>query len=326
MQRSAPCMREYARNHVGAVHPPKVAILLSTFNGAEFLAAQLHSIGAQSHDNWHIHASDDGSSDRTRELLLDYQRQLGTWRLTLYSGPRQGPAANFLSLLRRTDIAADYFAYCDQDDIWEPHKLEKSLEWSRRYSREYPTLYCSRTRLVDRQGMPIGTSPLFAKPASFANALVQSLAGGNTMLFNGRTRELLARVDARQPVVAHDWLTYMVVSGCAGTVYYDPEPLVLYRQHGGNMVGSNSNLKDRWLRIRKMLAGTFRQWNEANLRLLRPLRPLLSTRNQRILDQFDNARGARLPVRLLALRRAGVYRQTLLGNLGLLVAALLNKI
>lgn len=303
----------------------RVAILLTTFNGEKYLREQLDSISRQTHRNWKLYVSDDGSTDATLDILTQFQREHGAERVHLLQGPRKGFAQNFLSLIRNPEILADYFAFCDQDDVWFPDKLERSLAQIPQVEHG-PALYCSRTRLIDEHGGQIGYSPLFDRPPSFCNALVQSLAGANTMLLNPNARALLAQIPLEAPVVSHDWLCYLIVSGCGGQVRYDPVPTLDYRQHGGNLIGSNSGVRDRLQRVQKMLAGTFRDWNRQNLLALRYCANQFELHNQTVLDQFESARDAGLLHRLYLLRRAGVYRQTGIGNIGLLLAASIRRI
>lgn len=315
LERSAPARQE----------SPKVAILLSTHNGARYLAQQLDSIISQSYPHWQLAVSDDGSCDGTLDILLEYQRRLGHERLTIQPGPCLGFYANFLSLVLDGTIAADAYAYCDQDDLWHPDRLERGLEWLAGVPPGLPALYCGRTRLVDERGQYLGQSPLFDRPPTFINALVQSLAGGNTMLFNHAARSLL--IGAGQlPIVSHDWWTYMLVSGAGGQVYYDKTPSIDYRQHGGNLIGANSSLGDRLYRLRRMFAGHFKQWNDINIESLRCCQHLLTEQHREVLLMFAMARKKSLLSRCRGVLSSGVYRQTLLGNLGLVAAILLGKI
>ncbi|WP_374442915.1 glycosyltransferase family 2 protein [Pseudomonas panipatensis] len=307
-------------------HSDQVAILLSTYNGAAFLAEQLDSLIAQTHPHWTIYASDDGSSDATLEILADYQKRLGADRLIIVDGPRRGFAANFLSLLAREEVQGAYFAFCDQDDFWKPERLATGIDWIRTIPQERPALFCSRTELIDAQGNTIGFSPLFRKPACFENALVQSIAGGNTMLFNRAARDLLRQTRDASHVVSHDWWAYILVTGCGGEVNCAPTPTIGYRQHGNNIVGSNSSLGDRLVRVRKMFQGTFHAWTDDNLRALSAFRDRLSPENQATLKLFEQGRKAGLLARLILIRQSGVHRQTLPGTLGLAAAAILQRI
>lgn len=275
-----------------------VAILLCTYNGAKFLREQLDSIIMQSHKNWAIYASDDGSSDETLQILNDYQMKLGKDRLTIFQGPQNGFAKNFLSLIRNPSISADYFAFSDQDDIWFENKLESSISHLAPLPTQSPSLYCSRTLLVNSKKEVIGHSPLFKRPTSFQNALVQSIAGANTMLINDAARKLITQLSADTKIIAHDWLAYLIVSGSGGKVIYDPLPSLNYRQHESNLIGANTDLTTQLARIRKMLSGRFCDWNDANIIALNSIKENLTQENQNRLECFDQARKSNLTYRL----------------------------
>jgi glycosyltransferase involved in cell wall biosynthesis len=305
---------------------PKVAILLCTFNGRHHLEEQLDSFDAQLHDNWKVWASDDGSHDDTLSILEAYQKRWPDGQLSISFGPTKGFTANFLSLACNSSIESDFYAYSDQDDIWEPMKLTCAVEWLNTIQADIPALYCSRTLLVDASNNEIGLSPLFKKQPGFANALIQNIGGGNTMVFNNSARKLLQEAGCNLPVTSHDWWTYMLITGCGGEVFYDSCPTVRYRQHKSNLVGSNTTWLSRIKRIQKLWNGRFRQWNDVNIQGLRNMYMMLTPEAQKVLDSFDLGRESSLISRIILLKRSGIYRQTLLGNLGLVAAALFKKL
>lgn len=303
-----------------------VAILLCTYNGAEFLAEQLDSIERQTHRDWVVYASDDGSSDATLDILRSYQGRFGSERLVILQGPCRGFSSNFMSLVRNSSVRADFYAFCDQDDVWYSDKLERGLIRLRASSREFPALYCSRTRIVDGEGFVLGLSPLFSKRPSFANALVQSLAGANTMILNDHARALLGRTPEDAHVVSHDWLAYLMVSGVGGDVFYDSEPGLDYRQHGRNLIGANGSVLARVRRMGMMLSGRFRKWSACNIYALSSVESDLTAQNREALRCFESARQVGLLRRLYLLKLSGVYRQTALGNFGLVFAACIGGV
>lgn len=304
----------------------KVAVLLCTMHGQEFLDEQLASIEQQSHPDWVLYASDDGSLDDTHVILERFLARAGNEKVSIHSGPAQGYAKNFLFLTCGAGKCADYYAYADQDDIWESDKLSRAVGWLESVPADTPALYCSRTRLINRDGHPIGLSPLFARHPSFCNALVQNIGGGNTMVFNEAARILLKKAGGGTPVVSHDWWAYMVVTGCGGRVCYDPCPTVRYRQHENNLIGANTEWCARLSRIKLLLRNRFRVWNDINTSALQKIYADLTPENRKIFDLFCEARTRPLLPRLLGLKRAGIYRQTLPGNASLIAAALLNKL
>jgi glycosyltransferase involved in cell wall biosynthesis len=299
---------------------------MGTFQGERFLAQQLESIKAQTYSDWALWISDDRSSDGTPGILESYQAKCGKDRLSIQSGPAQGFRANFLSLACDPAIQADYFAFADQDDLWDPDKLAIAIRWLEAIPAEVPALYCARTRLIDEDDKPIGFSPLFPKPFAIGNALVQSGAGGNTMVFNAAARALLVEAGADVIVQTHDWWTYILVTGCGGKVFYDATPRVRYRQHGKNLVGSNASWLGRFRRARRILIGHFKTMNDRNIVALHRMRHRLSPESLCVLDEFSRARGEWLIPRVLGVTRSGVYCQTLLSNLALIAAAVLKKL
>jgi glycosyltransferase involved in cell wall biosynthesis len=323
--------RAFARPARAALHlvpddDPKICVLLCTWHGQKYLADQLQSIAGQNYQNWQVWVSDDASKDKTREIVDDFRQRWGVARLAVQSGPGKGFAANFLSLACRPDIEASYYAYADQDDIWEPDKLRRAADWLKTVPAGVPALYCSRTRLVDEGNRHIGFSPLFSRAPSFANALMQNIGGGNTMVFNEAARRLLCEAGRDVDVVSHDWWAYIVVSGCGGRVFYDPQPSLRYRQHDANLVGTNMGWGARLRRIKMLWQGRFRRWGDSNIGALARLRPRLTPENRAILDSFAESRNQWLLPRLVGFKRCGIYRQTVLGNLGLVAAAIFNKI
>jgi glycosyltransferase involved in cell wall biosynthesis len=305
---------------------PKVAILLCTYRGQQFLSEQLDSFASQSYTNWEVWASDDGSEDDTYHILKTYKNKWPAGRLSIHFGPAEGFAANFLSLTCKTSIEATFYAYSDQDDVWEVDKLTRAVQWLESVSEDVPALYCSRTRLVDEGNNEIGMSPLFTRPPSFGNALMQNIGGGNTMVFNNAARGLLREAGQNPPIITHDWWAYLVVTGCGGKVYYDRTPTLRYRQHNGNLVGANFSWPARFKRIRMLFMGVFKELNDSNIAALCALECKLTPENKEILRRFAQARSMSLFPRLIGIVRSGVYRQTLLSNFGLAVAAIFRKV
>jgi glycosyltransferase involved in cell wall biosynthesis len=304
----------------------RIAILLCTLNGARFLSAQLSSLTRQRFSKWRLFVSDDGSTDETLSLISKYQRKEGGASVAVRNGPRRGLVRNFLGLACDLSISADYFAFSDQDDIWEPDKLSRAFEWLRSIPAQKPALYCSRVRLIDEHDRDCGLSPLFSLKPSFRNALVQSIAGGNTMVFNNAARLLLAHCGTDVDVPLHDWWTYLLVTGAGGEVRYDPKPSIQYRSHSHNVVGANVGWRNRIRRVQMLKAGDFAHWSELNIAALERFRSHMTPENRSLFELFCESRKRGFFGRQLGFFQTGVYRQTLLGNMGLAVAVWTKKI
>lgn len=217
---------------------PRVAVLLSTYNGEAFLEAQLDSLIAQRGVEVEVFARDDGSDDATLAVLARYA---GHWPhlASPMRGPNLGPAASFLTLLAAAPEGFDGYAFCDQDDVWLPDKLERAARRLAEAGAETPLLYCSRVMCVDRALRSLGPAPIKDDPR-FEHLLFENIAFGVTVVMNGAAAAL---VRSRLPgggVIMHDWWCALAVSAF-GTVIYDPEWGVLYRQHGANQIGQGAN-------------------------------------------------------------------------------------
>ena len=303
-----------------------VAIFMSTYNGQQFLAEQLQSIEQQAHRNWRVLLSDDGSSDDTLLIAKQFQQQWGNDRLLIRQGPKQGFCLNFLSMACDPIIKADYYAFSDQDDVWMADKLARALAYFESVSEpSLPRVYCGRTQNVDEQLNSLGYSPLFALPRSFRNALVQSIAGGNTMVFNQAAKELIEQAGFLK-VVSHDWWLYQLIKGAGGVVFYDPEPSILYRQHANGLVGANLSIGARYDRFIFAINGGFKQWNTINYEALCSVKHLLTKDSRDILRLFGAFRGAKFKDRVRLLEVCGLYRQTWQGTISLWIATLINKV
>lgn len=305
---------------------PLVAILMGAMNGARFLPEQLDSLEAQTHQNWFLIVSDDGSTDDTVRVLKAYQAKWPDGKLIIKEGPKQGFCVNFMSMACDPAIKADYYAFCDQDDVWLPTKLSASINNIQQNQEDgIPYVYCGRTTYVNENLKKIGYSPLFAFPRTFRNALIQSIAGGNTMVFNQKTKELLEKVGIVDHP-SHDWWVYQLTTGAGGDVFYDPIPQVLYRQHQDALVGGNNSVGAKFERISMVFKGQFRRWGDQNIALLDNARPFLKHGAKETLELFKAIRNAKLKDRFRLLEVTGLYRQTWHGTISLLLAALFKKI
>jgi glycosyltransferase involved in cell wall biosynthesis len=222
---------------------PPVDIVLATYQGAAFLPPQLASIVAQRGVAWRLFVRDDGSSDGTRSILAAFREQHPD-RVTLVEDEdlHLGAAQSFSRLLAAT--TAPYVFMCDQDDVWWPDKLERSLEILRRAEAESggrPVLVHTDLRIVDAELRVLAPSMdayqrLGAdRRHALRQLLVQNTVTGCTA---GVNRALLDRaLPVPEDAIMHDWWMALVAASC-GRVAYVPEATIDYRQHGSNALGA----------------------------------------------------------------------------------------
>jgi len=223
----------------------KVNILLSTYNGEQFLEEQLQSLISQKGVDTDILVRDDGSTDSTRELLERWQNKgLLTW----YGGENMGWAMSFMHLLTHAH-EADYYAFCDQDDIWQPDKLSRAVEMIEK-QKAPRVLYCSNMNSY-RNGKNEGPVKPAGQRYDIHTAMVKCLTVGCTMVLDKALAEEI-RQHAPEHVPAHDFWVYQVASAI-GTVCYDEESHMLYRQHDHNQIGLKRTFREVWRRRLKTL-------------------------------------------------------------------------
>lgn len=311
----------------GAVHADHVTIVMATFNGAEHLQAQLDSFAQQTHPNWSLRVGDDGSHDGTRDLISRFGAT--GHNVVISEGPRQGSAANFMTLLRNmpAEGVGPWLAFSDQDDIWLPDKLTLALDALQAVPIATPALYCSRTWVTDATLEGRTLSPPRPRPLGFRNALVQNVAAGNTIVLNPAAAQLvIAQSQVTNEVVMHDWWIYQLISGAGGQLIHDDTPTLLYRQHAGNVIGVNTGLRARLYRIGMLLTGRFQAWTDTNMRALEASSSLLTQDNRALLGDLCQLRQMGVVARLRAYRRLGLYRQTAISTLALWLTVLLGRL
>lgn len=309
-----------------------VHILLASYQGARFIQEQLDSFASQTHYRWTLTVSDDGSNDGTQEIVLNFKQKV-TQPVTLLQGPRQGSTANFLSLLKNVqDIQAnDLIAFSDQDDVWMPDKLARAVQYfddlfQRHGNDELPHLYCTRTQLVDENLQVKGLGKYPKKPLNFSNALLENVAAGNTIVFTHSLQKLLIQIN---PVdcIWHDWTTYILATACGGRVHFDDHPSLLYRQHGDNVFGSNFGIKASLHRLQELGSGTYRRWNDANIRALNSIKHEINGSAAHTLDLFVQMREHPNPMtRLRKTIESGISRQRYSAQAAIIVGGLFRLV
>ena len=307
-----------------------VHILMAVYNGAKTLPAQLASFEAQTHTDWHLVASDDGSKDQSRHVLDAFRTRTDTARVTIIDGPGQGAAANFLRLLRylaQGHAPARWIAFSDQDDVWLPDKIARSVSALKASDTSAPTLYCSRTWVTCHELETRRISPARPRKPDFRNALVQNIAAGNTIVLNPAAVDLvLNAVRHVEHVVVHDWWLYQLITGAGGQVIHDDVPGLLYRQHVDNQIGINDTARARWYRMIQLLRGDFSMWNRANIAALRATANTLHPAHRATLEGFARLPSLPLIRRLRLFRQLRLYRQTWGGTLTLWLAVMFRLV
>lgn len=304
----------------------KINIVMGVYDGGKFLRQQIDSIIHQTHEDWCLHLAVDSARDDSREIIEHYQKKLGPSKISTKDGSGKGFFKTFLKLLGEVEPDAHYAAFCDQDDFWHPNKLSTAVQQLESLPPNLPAIYCGRTRIVDSNGNHLGSSPLFSRKPGFRNALVQSIAGGNTMVLNRSAIDLLNQNPIVQTLPGHDWWAYLLVTGAGGLVVYDPIAKVDYRQHANNLIGSNLGWKNRYVRIKRLFSGRYRRWIDQNLAALASIESCLTPENRQLFQEFAILRNSNAFARILLIQKLKLRRQTTFGTISLYVGLLLNRV
>lgn len=225
-----------------------VTILLATYNGETYLRQQLDSLLNQTHKELFILISDDLSSDRTPGIIKEYEKRYPNQIKSLKNIKASGsPQNNFFRLLSSADD--DYIMLCDQDDIWLPHKVEVTLKEMKqmelKWGNDLPLLVHGDLSVTDEEGAIRQNSMarfqnIAVHDNRFTHYLVENNITGNTVMINRSFLSFLTYIPKQ--CMMHDWWLGLLAS-CFGKISYIDQPLLLYRQHGSNQVGSRGQME-----------------------------------------------------------------------------------
>lgn len=215
---------------------PSIAVVMSTYNGADHVIEQLESVLSQDVGELSVYVRDDGSTDGTLSLLAPYERR---GDIVLVRGENLGVVGSFLELVSLVPEDVEYVALCDQDDVWHHDKLSRALSVLGSRPGDLPRVYCSEYVFCDAQMVRQGRSHLNRTGVSFAKMLFENVTSGNTMVLN-RVLVALVREAGREGVYCHDWWIALVASAL-GEVVYDDFCSLEYRRTGSNASPTGSS-------------------------------------------------------------------------------------
>lgn len=225
-----------------------ISIAMTTYNGAQFVEAQLRSILEQTRQADEIIICDDGSKDDTVNIIRHVMQTSGTDRIRLVENEQNlGYIRNFYKAISLTK--GDYIFLADQDDIWHREKLEKSLAIMERTGA---AAICTRSRLIDRDGQEMDENAFIISvllsrlkeelgPVSFFDLVIENVAQGCTYCFTKEVRAKYLALNSQQLIHDHQIL---FIASLVGKVYVCREAMIDYRIHGTNSAGLQKNDKN----------------------------------------------------------------------------------
>ena len=245
----------------------KLAILLATYNSSRYLSELLDSLVNQTYTDFTIYVRDDGSTDSTLQILECYRAKYDNIVILHDKQKARRAMGSFIWLLEK--VTADYYMFCDHDDIWLPRKVELSLSKIQQIERDSrPAIVCTDLMVTDSEMKIICPSlwsymKLHPKLLTKLNYAVScNLFTGCTMIINRAAKEVSLPVSPR--AVMHDSWIGLKVLAAGGDVGWIESPQILYRQHSDNLFGAHrvSCTKEYYLHKLRTIRGvatTYRQ-------------------------------------------------------------------
>lgn len=315
----------------------KVAILLSTYNGASYLPEQLDSLLSQSFEDIMIYVRDDGSSDNTIDIIDRFGKK-DNRIVKVESTENLGCAASFLTLVK--NVQADVYMFCDQDDVWLPNKVQRAIDYFSRINMNTPALYHCDLQVVDQNLNLIHKSFLQHQKMSASNAMIknnlyiQNFVVGCSSAINSSLAELvLKNIDDQhfKQVAMHDWW-FAITARLLGEIYYDDVQTILYRQHSNNVLGAKPSNLLRFITLGlngqglNRVQSFRRKVSEQNKLLLEVYESQLNPEQKKKIHLVINALGENANfLKLISAFRHGCYMQGFKRNLALAYSITFSK-
>lgn len=300
-----------------------VDIVIATFNGEKYIRQQLDSILNQTYRDIRIIIRDDGSDDDTVLIVKEYEKKNPEKVKLIIDSVKCGSSpSNFMQAMKNT--SADYIMFSDQDDYWLPikvqHSLEHMLEIENKVGKDKPVLIFGSYRPVDENLNDIADNVKKRQEAAyklnFSSLLVQNYVNGCLMMVNRRLLNMMGEYDDR--ILMHDWWAALLAAG-AGEIKHIEEVMMLYRQHGNNVVGS-VNVKSTRYRLRKLLDPSTRKTADLYLKQAKLLCERnnrdLKNENRESLSNFINLYTKRKLFRVISLIRGNYLKSDFVRILG----------
>ncbi len=246
----------------------KIAVLLATYNGEKYISEQLNSLISQSYKDFTCYIHDDGSKDQTVKICEEFEKKYPDLFKILHYDTTGGAKNNFLSLLEKVD--ADYYMFCDQDDVWLPNKIEKMVESTCDIKQDF--LAFSDLKIVDEKLNILSESfyresHVVVDNINYKNAMIKGFIPGCTMMFNHELAKKAMKFEDSNNIKMHDWWMVLVALNTDSRMVYIDCPLGLYRQHAENTIGAkNQSTADRVrFNIKRILNGTLATEKKRNI-------------------------------------------------------------
>lgn len=296
----------------------KVQVLLSTYNGEKYLKEQIESIIKQEEVEISLLVRDDGSTDKTIEILEEISKN--STNIKFYKGENKGPAKSFMELVQKSE-EVDYYAFADQDDVWETKKIISAIK--KLNKTDIPELYISSVTIVDENLKHIGKKEIQGK-FTFEGEMIKNFAIGCTQVFNKKLRDTINLYEPQYIIMHDSWIT-RVCYAIGGNVIIDKNSYIKYRQHSNNVVGYKDNgIK----KLKKQFNIAFKEKTKMRVNIAMELKSgykdLLTEQSLEIIENLiEYPRNAKAKMKLLF--EKDFRTKSFIINIKMIMAIVLNK-
>ncbi len=303
----------------------KIAVLLATHNSKKYIFEQIDSVLNQTHKNIVLAVSDDNSTDGTKDIIAEYAKKDERVIFVGGSEPLGSAQSNFMFLLNSAP-KADYYMFCDHDDVWLGDKIEKTLSKMLEIEEEnVPALMHTDLKVVDgslnTMSESMFLSQQLSKNASLASTLIQSSATGCTMMLNNALLELAKQKKDANEMIMHDWFLSILALATGKMAFLD-EPTILYRQHGNNEVGAKDTRSIKYIltkvsafsKNKKSINDTYLQ----SKMIAELYKDALGENYQMIFEFGENLKKGKL-ARIKTSKKYGIWKNTLVRRIGQII-------
>lgn len=268
-----------------------IHIMMATYNGEKYLCEQIESILNQTYTEWKLYIRDDGSCDHTIEIIDQYTKKYPEQIIQLHSeSEMHGAKYNFLYLYKEIP-KAEYYAFCDQDDIWGKNKLQRLLEIVEKYDENEMLLIYHDMKLgKDRRSvLDIGyfeySKMNIDEKHPLQQALLYNVIPGCAMFFNHTLKNIVEEIP--EACFMHDWWITLSTIYNGGKIVFCSDKLSLYRQHQDNEIGAVKKMDVRYVLRKAYKLFSLKDYYRNN----KEMKDLRNEQGKKLLYTFSSVKG-----------------------------------
>ncbi|MBT1164910.1 glycosyltransferase [Bifidobacterium felsineum] len=220
-----------------------VAVLMSTYNGAAYLKEQIDSLLSQTGITLDIFVRDDGSTDDTYDLLMEFEKKYHC--INVKKGSNIGYKKSFLQLITSTPDSYDYYCFADQDDVWDKYKICAAIK---EMQKTHSESYVSALEYVDSNLNHIRKRDYPDRDITLNSVFCRMRYAGCTLVFSKKIFEECKKVINDNKFtfdIPHDQYVLSICLATHNKIFLDHNTYIKYRRTGNNITAGGKTILDR---------------------------------------------------------------------------------